>query len=144
MTDPDVIFVYGTLRQDVGHPMGSLLREHARSLGPATALGTLFDAGPYPAARPPDDEASVIHGEAYEILDGHADELLVALDEYEGCPRPGEGPALFVRETCDVLLERGGLRAAWIWYYARSTVGLPRVAEGDWLDYQPGGGCGCA
>ncbi|MEJ2217156.1 MAG: gamma-glutamylcyclotransferase [Gemmatimonadota bacterium] len=70
------LFVYGTLRSDVAGGAPDLLAACER-LGPATLLGTLYDAGDYPALMLAGKTA--IQGEIWRC----PAELLGALDRYE-------------------------------------------------------------
>ena len=138
MPDPDAsptshVFVYGTLRAAVAHPLANLLAEHGRPLGNATCPGALYDVGPYPAAVASDDPADRIHGEAWLLDPSKADMVLTTLDHYEGCPDGEEGPALYLRRRIEVTLEGGEIVEAWIWLYNRPLDGLRRIESGDWL-----------
>ena len=112
------VVVYGLLRR--GGPMRRLL-EGARLVGRVTLQGfDLHDLGRYPGAVA--GEGTLV-GELYELP--HAG-MLDVLDEREGAFLV---PPLFDR----VVVEADG-RPAWIYLYARSVEGVPRIESGDWFD----------
>ena len=124
------LFVYGTLRQDVQHPLARLLGARATHRGRAEAAGRLVDLGPYPGVV---EGEGVVVGDLYRLdREGRID-LLARLDAYEGCPRPGEGPGLFVRTTSTAGMEVGDRVPCWIYHYARPVAPGRDVPSGDWL-----------
>jgi gamma-glutamylcyclotransferase (GGCT)/AIG2-like uncharacterized protein YtfP len=126
------IFVYGTLRSDYHHKAHSYIARYFTLKGMACVRGKLYDCIEYPAGMP-DEENFFITGELYVIKD--ASEFVQALqelDEYEGSyDSPGE-PALFRRETVNVLFEAEEVQA-WIYWYNRPITGCPRIISGDIL-----------
>jgi gamma-glutamylcyclotransferase (GGCT)/AIG2-like uncharacterized protein YtfP len=127
------LFVYGTLRAAVSHPLANLLAENGRHLGEATCPGALYDVGRYPALVPAEEEADRVHGEAWLLDPTRADMVLTTLDHYEGCPDGAEEPALYVRKVLPVTLAGGEVVEAWVWVYNRTVEGLRRIVSGDWL-----------
>lgn len=130
MDEPVHLFVYGTLRSDAGGPMHRLLAGGARRIGPATAPGTLYDVGPYPAAVP--SSAGRIRGELL-ALNPPAAALLAALDAYEGFIPADPAASLYVRTSITVQTEDGRDAASWIYWYARPVDGLRLIPSGDWM-----------
>lgn len=127
----DYLFVYGTLRRCLGHPMHRVLRRHARPAGRARFPGRLYDLGPYPAAVPTPGRREWVAGELYRVTDPHG--LFPALDAFEGCsparPRGGE----YRRERRTVYPERGPAVRAWIYLYNPDPRGHRRIVSGDYL-----------
>lgn len=118
------LFVYGTLREDTGHPASRLLRRGARVLGSAVMTGCLYDLGSHPGAvRSPDPEHR-IHGLCYRIEPGREELLLAELDRYEGPD--------FRRETVSVTLANAESVAAWVYLYVRPPPAERRIESGDW------------
>lgn len=111
------LFVYGSLLS--GEPAHPLLAG-ARFIGPArTAAGfELVDLGDYPALLRA-GEAQVA-GELYEV----SDEILAAVDVYEGCPE------IYARRRIE--LEGGDPAEAYVMNAEEHARGLPRVTSGDW------------
>ena len=63
------LFVYGTLRGDMSHPYGSVLKSHAEFVGKASFKGRLFDIGEYPGAIASSSPSDRVVGELYRIDD---------------------------------------------------------------------------
>lgn len=127
------LFVYGTLRRSVGHPMHAPLRDAARLVGQARVAGVLYRVSSYPGLVL-DGGAGWVHGELYELRDLA---VLAQLDAYEGAAPDDPEPREFERVRAVVQLEGGGERAAWIYVYAWPTTGLEIIASGHFV--QPGG-----
>ena len=133
----DHLFVYGTLRPGTLHPMARLLAECTQTVGPARVDGHLFDLGPYPGVALADgDAAACVHGDLLRLAQTGRPELLAELDAYEGCPRPGDGPALFRRVATSATSAGGARVPCWVYVYARSLEGAERVTSGDWLAHR--------
>ena len=112
------LLVYGLLRKgdSLGHMMAG-----AESLGEARVAGhDLYDLGDYPGAVPGDGELVC---ELYVLPNPTS---LAALDEAEGV---GRNPPLYRRVP---VMANG--RLAWLYVYARSVEGLPKIESGDWFD----------
>ena len=108
------LLVYGLLRQ--GLSMNEMMRG-AVHLGERRVAGfDLYDFNVYPGAVP---GAGTLVAELYQV--GAA-----PLDEAEGLHYD---PPLYLREA--VRLEDG---EAWLYVYAGSLHGAPKIASGDWLD----------
>jgi gamma-glutamylcyclotransferase (GGCT)/AIG2-like uncharacterized protein YtfP len=128
------LFVYGTLRSDLGAPAARrLLAGRTRCLGAAHVAGRLHDCGAYPAVVPSPDPAHHVAGELHALAPADADALLAALDAYEGCA-PYARPALFRRARTTATLADGGAVEAWIYLYARPAHALPCIASGDYAE----------
>ncbi len=125
--EPDLLFVYGTLRPSFGGEGASLVR-HLKAEGPATARGLLYDLGSYPGMVRGD---GIVHGEVLRIA-SHAD--LEALDRYEECDGPWP---LFRRER--IQIERPGQEpaSAWVYLYARPVNAAPLIEQGAYLTWAP-------
>lgn len=115
------VFVYGTLRSELHHPLHELLASHSRHRGKAKVRGCLFDLGSYPGMTIGD---GVVHGELYEI-ESELPRILEALDEYEGHE--------YRREVVDAELASGERVAAWAYVLAHDTNGLRRIESGDYV-----------
>lgn len=132
------LFVYGTLRTDVGHPMHRVLIASADLAGEATFRGRLYDLGRYPAAVPDDTGRWHVLGELYRM--GNPEPLLHALDEYEGCAPEDPQPRQYRRELQPVLMQGGASVEAWIYLYNRPLGAARQIVSGDYLSR--GGGPG--
>ena len=121
--EPDLLFVYGTLRPSFGGEGSSLVR-HVKVEGQATASGLLYDLGSFPGMIRGE---GIVHGEVLRIVN-HAD--LESFDRYEECdgPRP-----LFRRERVEILLADGAHTLAWVYLYVRSVEGALLIEHGDYV-----------
>lgn len=128
MTAPGLLFVYGSLRSDLHHPMHAVLAEHANQVGVATMLGHLVVVDWYPGMVPGTDEGKRVHGELWRV---HDDAVWPRLDAYEECgpndPEPHE-----YRRRVGVAQRNGATVSAFFYAFARSTAGLTVVEGGDW------------
>lgn len=102
--DPDHLFVYGTLRRGLGHPMARWLLAHAAYVGPATVTGQLYDLGPYPGAVLA--RGGRVVGEVYRLR--HGSPVLAALDAYEGCGPDTVGAPLYAAASPTCAWPTGG------------------------------------
>jgi gamma-glutamylcyclotransferase (GGCT)/AIG2-like uncharacterized protein YtfP len=132
----EYLFVYGTLRQALGHPLHGLLRRHAEYAGQARFAGRLFDVGGYPAAVADPGAAPGVLGELYRL---HSPEALWGpLDRYEGCTDGGDPHDEYRREQRRVIRADGSQATAWIYLYNRPTHRLRAIPGGDYLAHAGG------
>lgn len=128
----DHLFAYGTLRR--GRPLSPHLQsDSARFLGEGEIDGRLFDLGDYPAAIRDTKRFSKVRGELYELLE--AERTLSLLDEIEGFDPKRPERSVFVRRRATVRLESGRSVEAWVYFYARSPIAAPEIADGDYIRY---------
>ena len=127
-----LLFVYGTLRGDVAHPMASVLARHARRVGRGWFRGQLFDLGEYPGAVPSASASDRVAGELYRIEPGREAALFAELDRYEGCDADDPAAGEYVRARAQVEPESGDALEAWIYQYNRPTRRLSRIVSGDY------------
>ena len=123
----DFLFVYGTLRSDIGHPMAEFLAQRARFVGPAKMPGRLYDLGPYPGMREPENVDDWVHGELYELRNAAA--TLEALDRYESL---GVEPAPFVRQRGTATLACSDVVTTWVYRYQGGMNRARHIASGDY------------
>jgi gamma-glutamylcyclotransferase (GGCT)/AIG2-like uncharacterized protein YtfP len=74
---------------------------------------------------------SVVHGQVLEIPEP-IEPLLVRLDWYEDSVASDAAGSLFVRRTCDVILEDAGQIEAWVYVYNRDVSRARRIESGRW------------
>ena len=129
------LFVYGTLRSDVGHPMHGVLTADAALLGRATVPGELYWLREFAALVPLDGSPTIVTGEVYEITGDAVEHLLTALDEYEGIADPAHDE--YRRDVVTATLWDGRALRAWAYVLNRSAGGLRRIASGDYRDSAP-------
>ena len=128
------IFVYGSLRSGFRNPAYEYLTRYFTYSGEALVKGKFFDAGSYPVALPTNEEHFIL-GELYTM--NNEDEFSWAfeqLDDYEGLNvEAGEIP-LYKRSLVEVF-KHGETQTAWIYWYNKSTEGMPEVETGDVMRY---------
>jgi gamma-glutamylcyclotransferase (GGCT)/AIG2-like uncharacterized protein YtfP len=130
--EPGHLFVYGTLLQSYSNPYARLVRQHATFLGRGSFPGRLYDLGPYPGAVFAAGATTRVHGDILALP--HPEQVLPALDTYEGyAPRAIQG-SLYRREVVAVMAEQGMVEC-WVYLYNRPTAGLPQIWEGDYGAY---------
>jgi gamma-glutamylcyclotransferase (GGCT)/AIG2-like uncharacterized protein YtfP len=130
-TEPDYIFVYGTLRPSAGHEMSRVLQRFGDLVGRGKVHGILYDLGDYPAAVKKSRTRAFIRGDVYSLRD--AERALKILDRYEGLDEKKPRSAEFKRSRVAVDLGAGKKVRAWIYLYNRPTAGLPKIRSGDYL-----------
>ncbi|MCF8708886.1 gamma-glutamylcyclotransferase family protein [Rhizorhapis sp. SPR117] len=114
MTDPDLLFVYGSLRRSSDHPMAATLASGADYVGTATTQGALYRIDWYPGLVRTDDPGSVVNGDLFHL---HSPEnLLPLLDDYEECTNRFPQPHEYRREVTMVRCNGMNL-SAWAYYY---------------------------
>jgi gamma-glutamylcyclotransferase (GGCT)/AIG2-like uncharacterized protein YtfP len=128
----DYLFVYGTLRQGVGHPMNQQLVAHARFVSMARYQARLYQLSYYPAAVPSASADDQVVGELYQLLQPEL--LLPVLDQYEECGEGFAKPHEYWRELQQVTLENGTSVSAWVYIYNRDTSALQQIQSGDFLN----------
>ncbi len=130
---PQSLFVYGTLRTDLGPPSmrGDLPADN--SIGYAyLSYAKMYSVGSaYPAVVPSDNHEDVVHGQilSYEdYSEGDWKHILSGLDSYEGVP------SLYTRELVNVTLSNDEATTAdvWTYVYARGVDPLTPIENGDW------------
>jgi gamma-glutamylcyclotransferase (GGCT)/AIG2-like uncharacterized protein YtfP len=134
MTEPRLLFVYGTLRRDPAHELYHLLARHGHFMGDARVRGRLFDLGSYPGMTL-DHDNGYVSGELYEITSNWQD-VITQLDEYEGCSADDPEPHEYRRELIEALRPAGRPVTAWAYVLNRDSRGLPVIESGDYLSWR--------
>jgi gamma-glutamylcyclotransferase (GGCT)/AIG2-like uncharacterized protein YtfP len=132
---PDYVFFYGTLMTPFNRPGRQRVEAKLAYAGRGRIKAALFDLGIYPAAVPVNDDSSVA-GELYEVLDTPA--VLAALDELEGYRSSEPERSLYLRTLTEVVLESGGSRPAWVYFYNAPLGRAERIPSGDYLEHLQG------
>ncbi len=117
-----ILFAYGTLRR--GAPMHGLLEGRTTWLGLASVAGRLVDLGAFPGLVLALEPGDRVQGDLFAIADAEREELLDALDRYEG--------ASFERVQQAIEGPEGPV-LAWLYAYRGEVDGRPVVAGGDYL-----------
>ena len=132
--EKEYLFVYGTLLSSLNSPAGSVLKMYAERISPATIRGRLYDIGGYPGLVLADDEGAgkgeVVYGELYLIRE--KENLLSALDEYEGCSPRFPEPREYKRKVIPVITPEGNQVQAWAYLYNWDLSRCLRIESGDY------------
>src|SRR5215212_10117745 len=118
------LFVYGSLRMGEENEMARLLHGHANYLGEGTIRARLYAIDWYSGAVASDDPADLVHGDVFELDAAAADEVIAALDAYEG-------DGFERREAAAAMAGETSLRVQ-AYLFAASVAGLPWIAHGRW------------
>jgi gamma-glutamylcyclotransferase (GGCT)/AIG2-like uncharacterized protein YtfP len=106
------------------------LQREAKSLGPATIQGRLYDFGQYPGLVESDDPGDLVHGEVYALADPSAS--FRWLDAYEGTETAGRVSGEYERVVRPVEPASGSVLNAWVYLYARDISAARWLPEGRW------------
>ncbi len=124
------LFVYGTLRRSVPHPMARWLARRARYCGVATVKGVLYEVDGYPVLVPHPDAGRRVVGDLYALPATDADAILRRLDAYEGCDMDAPG---YRRVVLPVVDSRGRRYIAWVYIWTGSLERARPIPGGDYL-----------
>ena len=135
---PEHIFVYGTLRRccSMHYRMG--LDQATKYVGPGFLRGEMYDCGEYPGIRVrygSDPDGPWIRGDLLRITD---EDVIPALDCYEGYSKEDPAGSLYKRTWCFVAGRQGGsvrIRS-WVYEYNKQFSDKPIVKSGDWITYE--------
>ncbi len=127
------LFVYGTLRPGLGHPLGQQLGQVGRRLGLGRVFGRLYDYGAFPVAVPDASRRFRVTGEVFEVK---ANPLFwTLLDEYEDFKPNDLLHSHFRRAEAEVEMESWEHLQVQIYWYRLSIDGLAEIPGGDYCDY---------
>ena len=133
VSDPDLLFVYGTLRRGCDGAEARILHAQAEWLGKARLLGRLYRVDWYPALVMDAEATSWVIGDLFRMTD--PDMTLVWLDRYEECGPSFPEPQEYRRMIMEVEgVDGSGAVRAWVYVYVRDREGLPWIEGGDWLN----------
>jgi gamma-glutamylcyclotransferase (GGCT)/AIG2-like uncharacterized protein YtfP len=119
------LFVYGTLRKAVGHPMYRILDEYGIFEGMALFRGKLYDLGRFPGVVASGNATGRVIGEIYRLRP--AAKALEQLDSYEG--------EQFRRERISVRPNGKSAIRAWIYLYTGRVDSHSCIHSGDYVAF---------
>lgn len=128
----NLLFVYGTLLENIPGEMASLMRENTTKIGHGSVQGRLFDLGKYPGAVDSDDAHARVRGVVYRLRE--ADAVLSRLDTYEECGPGDSEPHEYRRVRREVTLDNGSRTNTWVYLYNGPTDKLSCIESGDYAD----------
>jgi gamma-glutamylcyclotransferase (GGCT)/AIG2-like uncharacterized protein YtfP len=123
------LFVYGTLRRDVGGDLCHILENYADFLDYGVYQGKLYRVGKYPGVIASSDPNDRVYGEVYRLHDPCR--LLSRLDLYEECAPGFPRPTEYVRDVQFVHLLNGEVIPVWMYLYNRPIDQLELITSGD-------------
>ena len=122
------LFVYGTLLRGFASLESWQRRVRAEFAGRGRIKGKLYDLGEYPGAIT--DSEHLVRGELYELRNpGNAVKIL---DEYEWYSPLHPERSLFVRAVTPVVMDNGGEKEAWVYFYNGQVDERKLIAGGDY------------
>lgn len=127
------LFVYGTLRRAVGHPMHRVLAASS-FIGEGRVNAQLFDLGAYPGMVLSREAGEQVMGEVYELPAQTAADVLRLLDEYEGVAPSGGPSPVYARQPVDVHFITGQTVRAWAYVLLDASGARRRIPSGDFMD----------
>ncbi len=126
------LFVYGSLRPAVGHPMLRRLQRDAHWMAGGYCTGDLYDLGSYPGAVIRPESAGRIYGDVFRMRSPRR--LLSVLDRYEGCGSRAPAPREYSRVNIEVITAGKRIKA-WMYVYNRPVQEKNRIPSGDYLTH---------
>ncbi|HEY8942351.1 MAG TPA: gamma-glutamylcyclotransferase family protein [Cellvibrio sp.] len=131
--NPDLLFVYGTLRRACPTGAHQKYLAGAQFIAAAQVRGKLYRVSYYPALVVEDDmqHAPAVIGEVYKLTG--ADQLS-ALDAYEECDYPAQPDQEYQRKLHEVTTVAGQKLQVWIYAYQHPIAHLPLIESGDFLN----------
>ena len=133
LNNVDYLFVYGTLRSDsYSDSYRQFIAPHFSLVSKATIAGRLYAIVDYPGLLPAEEATDIVVGELYAFTGD--EELLLAIDDYEGCAPHSPKPHLYTRVREKVWLRDGATVEAWVYFYNFPVSDTMLIRSGDFLD----------
>lgn len=160
----NLLFVYGTLMNDIQSMIANHLKINSQLLGEGKAKGLLFDLGRYPGFVYDPLAETTITGHIFQM--DNPEDMLKTLDEYEGITASYPVDSEYRRELIPVFGQRGNSilrhttqfdsdqpnilssehpldtpkdeakpQYCWCYVYAGDTAHLTLIESGNYLDY---------
>ena len=120
------VFVYGTLR--VGRFYAVLLDNFRVSCEDAQIVGTMYDAGMFPAVV--ETGEGTVTGELHVYKDPNKVKLI--MDQIEGYRSHDEEGSLYIRREVDVRTRKGEIEKASVYFFNQSVKHFDRIESGCW------------
>lgn len=128
MADPQLVFVYGTLRRGGSNHFRMAGAEFISS---GTITGRMYRIDWYPGLVL-DEAGGEIHGEVYSV----GPEQLEALDVFEGLSAGEIEGSEYRRVLTTVVRRDSQTTSAWVWEWLGETDESRRLEDGDWLKHE--------
>lgn len=123
--NPELVFVYGTLRRGGSN---AFRMAGAEPVSDGSITGRLYRIDWYPGIvlDPAGDE---IYGEVYAV----GPEQLAALDAFEGVSAGEIEGSEYRRVQTTVVKKDSQILTAWVWEWLGEVEESQRISDGDWL-----------
>lgn len=125
------LFVYGTLRHAVNHPMHQIIASYGSWVGEGVFQGKLYRISFYPGVVVSTNADDRVVGEVYHLH--QSSEALEALDEYEGYDSKHENESDYLRRRASIAMNDGTALEAWIYLFNLPVERLDLIPSGDFL-----------
>jgi gamma-glutamylcyclotransferase (GGCT)/AIG2-like uncharacterized protein YtfP len=126
------LFVYGTLMENFGSKMATILKANSNFLGVGQLPGKLFDLGRYPGAVYEEKSSFFVQGHILELLEPAY--LLPILDEYEGIGTHFQQPNEYKRRIVPIAYQ-DQILSCYCYLYNLPTENLVWIASGNYLEH---------
>ncbi len=131
----EYLFVYGTLRRNLGKPTYNLLANGADFIGNGYLFGKLYEIDNYPGLKISQSGAKgrdKVFGEIYRLRNIN---IFNVLDDYEECSNKHPKPHEYVRTKTRAYLDNGKKLNVWVYEYNYDTKNLEQIKSGNYVDY---------
>lgn len=128
----DLLFVYGTLMNNIQSTIADYLHQHSDFVGAGALQGKLYDLGNYPGVIYDIQVNSLVHGHVFKLH--HSENMLKRLDIYEGISLLQPDKNEYRRELVPVEVNKEQVNC-WTYLYNFSTESLKEIPDGNYLAY---------
>jgi gamma-glutamylcyclotransferase (GGCT)/AIG2-like uncharacterized protein YtfP len=133
-TNPNYLFVYGSLRSGFKNTAYEYITQYFTYAGEALVKGQFYDAGTHPVAIATEKEDMIV-GELYSL--NNAEDFSWAfeqLDDYE-CVHVEAGETPLYKRALVQVFQEDKIIDAWVYWFNGSTDGLTKIETGDLVQY---------
>ena len=128
----DLLFVYGTLMNNIQSNIAGYLHQHSDFVGEGSLQGRLYDLGSYPGVIYDMQAGSCVYGHVFRLHD--PENMLKRLDFYEGISLLQADKNEYRRELIPVEVNKEQVNC-WTYLYNFSTGNLKEILGGNYLNY---------
>ena len=130
----NLLFVYGSLLPGSNNAMSAWLDSYTLVVCKGKLAGRMYRIRNYPGVIYDESCDSYVNGVVLRF--NSKDPILEVLDKYEEVGPEFSTPNEYRRIWLNVFCEDNLSRKSWVYLYNRSTVNLPRINGGSFLDFQ--------
>jgi gamma-glutamylcyclotransferase (GGCT)/AIG2-like uncharacterized protein YtfP len=133
---PDHLFLYGTLLPELARAGLRKVLARCTRIGRGSLPGRLYDLGAHPGLVADTSAPGRVAGTVFRLPD--REDVLAALDAYEGFDQGDPPGSLYLRLPCSVDLADGTTVSCWVYVYIRDSGAAPLIPDGDYLSWLRG------